>query len=34
MEIHGMFLILGVILLVIACSGYKQNKIKNNTRDI
>jgi membrane protease YdiL (CAAX protease family) len=27
--IHGMFLVVGVILLVIASNGYKQNKIKN-----
>ncbi|MBZ9685010.1 CPBP family intramembrane metalloprotease [Clostridium estertheticum] len=29
LEIHGMFFILGVILLVIACMGYEQNKIRN-----
>ncbi|MBU3189056.1 CPBP family intramembrane metalloprotease [Clostridium bowmanii] len=29
MEIHGMLFILGIILLVIACIGYEQNKIKN-----
>ncbi|MGH4138444.1 CPBP family intramembrane glutamic endopeptidase [Clostridium sp.] len=29
MEIHGMFFILGIILLVVACMGYEQNKIKN-----
>ncbi|MBW9146181.1 CPBP family intramembrane metalloprotease [Clostridium sp. CM027] len=28
-EIHGMFLTVGVILLVIACSGHNHNKIKN-----
>jgi len=28
-EIHGIFLFIGVILLIIACSGYNQNKIKN-----
>ncbi|MBU3143190.1 CPBP family intramembrane glutamic endopeptidase [Clostridium sp. CF012] len=28
-EIHGMIFILGVILLVIACMGYEQNKIRN-----
>lgn len=28
-EIHGMFFILGITLLVIACMGYKQNKIRN-----
>ena len=28
-EIHGMLFILGVILLVIACMGYEQNKIRN-----
>lgn len=27
--IHGIFFIVGVILLVIACTAYKQNKIKN-----
>ena len=29
MGIHGMFFIVGVILLVIASKGYKQNKIQN-----
>ncbi len=28
-EIHGIFLIIGVVLLVIVCSGNNQNKIKN-----
>jgi len=29
LAIHGMLFILGVILLVIACMGYEQNKIRN-----
>jgi membrane protease YdiL (CAAX protease family) len=28
-EIHGMFFVLGVLLLVIAYKGHKQNKVKN-----
>lgn len=31
-EIHGMFLIIGVILLAIACSQYNQNKTKNKAK--
>lgn len=31
-EIHVMFLILGIILLAIVCSGYNQNKTKNNLK--
>ncbi|WP_298844321.1 CPBP family intramembrane glutamic endopeptidase [Clostridium sp.] len=27
--IHAMFLFIGIILLIIACDGYKQNKTKN-----
>lgn len=30
--IHGMFLILGIILLAIVCNGYNQNKIKNRPK--
>jgi len=29
MRVHGIFFILGVIFLFIACMGYQQNKIKN-----
>ena len=28
-EIHGIFLLIGIILLIIAYNGYSQNKIKN-----
>ena len=31
-EIHGMFLIVGLILLAIACSRYNQNKTKNKPK--
>jgi len=31
MGIHGVFLIIGVIFLIIACIGHNQNKIKNKS---